>query len=105
MTKTTQSLLLSLALFAAAADAQADRDLPFRTELDTCLSAIKERIDLGGAERVRHVVLDTEGTLTGYELKIDTTVYAAGAAREYSAVCATRGALRPSKLEIRDPRS
>lgn len=88
------------AALAASPDARAERDLPFATELDSCIAAIYRRIDVEGAERVRHIVRDSKSAIDGYELRISTTVYGAGSSRSYDAVCATRGALNPYRLVI-----
>ena len=101
--KTLTTCLLAvgtLAAMTASPAPAASRDLPYALELDSCLSAIYRKIDIGGATRVRHVVRESQSSSIGYELTIDTVVYDAEASRAYRAVCLARGALNPIRLRI-----
>jgi hypothetical protein len=89
-----------LALTATAAQAE-DTALPYAAEVDSCIAAVNEHLDLAGATRVRHVVSEANSTGLGYVLTIETSVvYGAAPAERYEAYCVARGANVPSTFRI-----
>ena len=98
-TLATVALLLTLSAGAPAAD---DAVVRYADELDTCVSALNERLDLAGVHRIRHVVtkLDTNGI--GYALTLRTSTYADEAEKQYSAYCEVTGTHRPTRLRVKE---
>ncbi|MEX2122694.1 MAG: hypothetical protein WD795_02295 [Woeseia sp.] len=86
----------------SAAPAQAGDDLPFAAELDSCVTAVNSHLDLGGADRVRHLVSNTKRTGIGYVLTIETSVFSDSSERRYEAYCVARGGSTPLKLRIEE---
>ncbi len=74
--------------------------LPFADELDSCVAAVTEHLDLSGAERVRHTVVEDRRTGIGYALSIETSVFSADSERRYSAYCVATGSGAPIKFRI-----
>ena len=108
--KTGQSNVGSrhLALFAvllgtfAGGLAHADRsqEIRFAAELDSCVAAVTEHLDLSNADRVRHTVIEKQHSGLGYALRIQTSVFANGAERRYAAYCVANGSGAPLKFSI-----
>jgi len=92
-------LLLTLSAGAPAAD---DDVVRYADELDTCVTALNERLDLAGVNRIRHVVtkLDTNGI--GYALTLRTSTYADDTEKQYSAYCEATGTHRPTRLRVKE---
>ena len=91
-----------LALLGAgiSSASHAERPLRFADELDTCVAAVTEHLDLTDARRVRHTVIEDKRTGIGYALNIETSVLAADAERRYSAYCVATGSDAPIKFRI-----
>ncbi len=71
-------------------------------DIDMCVAAVRERAELADAMRVRHDVTSRRRTV-GYEIEIDTTVYAQGSGavlRQYESVCVATGGRFPSRFRI-----
>ncbi len=90
--------MLSLLTLPALTNAQ--RDLPFADELNSCVAAVNARINLESAERIRHTVTKEKRTGIGYALTIDTAVFYAGDERHYSAYCVAQGNNEPVKFRF-----
>ena len=93
------ALLATLSTNAPAAD---DVVVRYADELDACVAALNERLDLAGVHRIRHVVtkLDTNGI--GYALTLRTSTYADESEKQYSAYCEATGTHRPTRLRVRE---
>lgn len=81
--------------------AHADRGkLAYADEIDSCVAAVSERIDLTQANRVRHIVTQSGRNGLGYALTIETSVYSDDAQRRYQAYCVASGKSEPVKFRI-----
>lgn len=81
--------------------AHADRGkLAYADEIETCVAAVSERIDLTSANRVRHIVTQSDRNGLGYALTIETSVYADGAEKHYEAYCVASGKSQPTKFRF-----
>ncbi len=83
------------------AAAEADT-LPFADELDSCVAAVTEHLDLSDASRVRHTVVEKRRSGLGHALSIETSVFTGAAERRYSAYCVATGAGTPLKFRINE---
>ncbi|MEM7501950.1 MAG: hypothetical protein AAF417_07890 [Pseudomonadota bacterium] len=95
LVQVTAVSLLALPIFA-----NAQRDLPFAEELNSCVAAVNARLDLESVERIRHTVTREKRTGIGYALTIDTAVFYAGDERHYSAYCVAQGNNEPVKFRF-----
>lgn len=97
--------LLLLAGLAVAGPALATgfyTDAPPR-DIDMCVAEVRQRADLTGAGRVRYDIVSTRRRHVGFEIEIETTVYAptGGAVlREYETVCVATGGKTPSHFRM-----
>jgi hypothetical protein len=100
--------LLALAPIAVAltllpaVEAPAGDGLPFAAEVDSCVAVVNTHLDLGSANRVRHLVSNTKRTGIGYVLTIETSVFSDNALRKYAAYCVARGGSKPLKFRIEE---
>lgn len=74
--------------------------LEYAAEVDSCLAAVNDRVDVQSANRVRHLVTQSRRTAIGYALTIETAVYRPGGERHYAVHCVVRGSSQPIKLRI-----
>ncbi len=91
-----------LALSAQANGATID-EIIYASEVKSCVAEIRDHVNYGDAERVRHDVVLVKRKLLGYAMKIDTSIYtesAAEATREYATYCVVNGDHKPLKFEI-----
>lgn len=93
------SALLGTSLSGVAL-AERTETVRFADEVDSCVSAVNEHIDLSDANRVRHTVVEQKHTGIGYALSIETSVFAAGSERRFSAYCVANGSGTPLKFRI-----
>lgn len=84
----------------ALASSAEPKTFEFAEELDACVTALNEKLNLDGVNRVRHVVTDYDSRGRGYTLKISTETFSKVAQRRYSAVCVANGSQKPSRLTI-----
>jgi hypothetical protein len=94
------ALIGGLAGINGQAWAERTGDFEFSDELDACVAALNDEIDLNDVQRIRHIVTkyDTKGR--GYSLTIRTHTYSATAEKQYSAICVATGKNQPSRLEV-----
>jgi len=97
---TAATLTLIGAGITSPAFAERGAVLPFAEELDTCVAAVTEHLDLTDARRVRHTVVEDKRTGIGYALSIETSVFSTDAERRYSAYCVATGSGAPIKFRI-----
>lgn len=91
----------TLLVTGLSATAAADRgELAFEKEVDSCVAAVSRHIDLTDANRVRHVVTQSDRSGIGYALTIETSVYSADTERQYEAYCVASGTGEPVKFRI-----
>lgn len=95
--------LLSGAISASAV-AENNTPFPYADELDACVSAVTEHLDLTDVRRVRHTVVQEKRTGIGYALNIETSVFSGDVERRYSSYCVATGSGTPLKFKI-DQRS
>jgi hypothetical protein len=93
---------LSFAFTLWATSAQAEGELTFAAEVDSCVAAVNTHLDLGGADRVRHFVSNARRTGIGYVLTIETSVFFESAEKRYAAYCVARGGNVPLKFRIEE---
>ena len=102
--KTTATSLTSLAavvLFGATtASAEGADELRFASELERCVAAVNEQLELSGADRVRHVVTHSGRSGIGYALTIRTSVFHGDSQSQYSSYCVANGDNEPTKFRI-----
>ena len=100
--------LALVGLFVLAAPAKADsvEDSGVSSEVNSCVTEVRERLDYTDAARVRHDVLAIERRTVGYTLKIRTMLYddaaTENAIRAYAATCIVNGDNPPLSFEIRE---
>lgn len=87
------------------ASAAQNDELEFARELDVCVAALNERLDLQGVVRIRHIVTNYSTQGLGYSLTIKTRTFTDTAEKKYSAVCIANGDNRPSRLKIEEVRT
>lgn len=91
----------TLLVTGLSSTALADRtELKFEKEIDSCVAAVSQKIDLTNANRVRHVVTQSDRSGIGYALTIQTSVFSSGAERRYEAYCVASGTGEPVKFRI-----
>jgi hypothetical protein len=99
-----QSFLLALAttlgLGAAAGASASDDAPPYAAEMRSCIDEVYSRLDLDGAERVRHYISKTRRSRVGYVLYIDTIVFGGDSSQQYASYCLANGTETPVKFEI-----
>lgn len=93
---------LSIGLVGTNAPAFAERTdgFEFADELDACVAALNDEIDLSDVRRIRHIVTNYDVKGLGYSLTIKTHTYSATAEKQYSVVCVATGNNRPSHLKV-----
>lgn len=69
-------------------------------EVEICVAAVNDHVDLDDAERVRHVVNLLRRTGIGRVLTIETSVVTAERTRTYSAYCVAVSDAPPVKFRI-----
>ena len=74
--------------------------VPFADEVNSCVDAIYDRLDLTTTDRIRHVVTKEKRTGIGYALAIQTTVYFGAEQRSYSVYCVASGRNAPTKFRF-----
>lgn len=96
------TLIAALVGTLAGGLAHADRseEIRFADELDSCVAAVTEHLDLSDANRVRHTVVEKQHSGLGYALQIETSVFANGSERRYAAYCVANGDGVPLKFRI-----
>lgn len=107
LTRIAKIVLLTLLLagpFRPASAAQND-ELEFARELDACVAALNERLDLQGVVRIRHIVTKYNTKGLGYSLTINTKTFTDTAEKKYSAVCVATGDSKPSRLKVEEIRT
>lgn len=92
----------AMALLAAAGQRAAGDELAFGREVDSCLAAVNDQVDLVEANRVRHVVTDSKRTMTGYALTIRTSVFSENSEKRYDVRCVASGSREPTLLRIEE---
>lgn len=103
-TAAAAAAVLSLLLAAASGTAHAEKRaaFPYADELDSCVSAVTEYLDLSNVQRVRHTVVQEKRTGVGYALSIETSVFAGDDERRYTAYCVATGSGAPLKFTINE---
>lgn len=89
-------------LTAAGQQATAGDKLAFGREVDSCLAAVNDQVDLAEANRVRHVVTDSKRTFIGYALTIRTSVFSGNSEKRYAVRCVASGSSEPMLLRIEE---
>lgn len=77
-------------------------DAPSR-DIEMCVAEVRQRADFTGASRVRYDIVSTRRRHVGFEIEIETTLYAptdGAVLREYETVCVATGGERPSRFLI-----
>lgn len=99
-----KTLFATVLLTGSAATAHADRtdDIRFAAELDACVTALKDNLNLDGVHRIRHIVRKSDAQSIGYALTLKTSTYSDGAERLYSAYCVVVGNNKPTRLHIEE---
>lgn len=97
--------LLVLAGFAITGSARATgfyTDAPSR-DIEMCVAEVRQRADFTGASRVRYDIVSTRRRHVGFEIEIETTVYAptdGAVLREYETLCVATGGTTPSRIRM-----
>ena len=98
------ALITALAIIllgaSAPANAQTAGDFEFADELNACVAALNDEIDLSDVQRIRHIVTDYNLKGRGYSLTITTRTFSATEEKQYSAICVATGNNQPSQLKI-----
>lgn len=104
LTDRLKAIIAATLVVTAPGVALADRDstIRFDDELESCVAAVRDKLDLDGVHRIQHVVTKSSPQDLGYALTIRTSTYADGAEKEYSAYCVTIGKRKPSRLTIEE---
>lgn len=92
----------AMALTATAAFAGDTLKFRFADELDSCVTALNDEINLDGVYRVRHIVTDYDTRRGGFALRITTQTFSASAEKTYAAYCLAQGSQKPARLEIEE---
>jgi len=96
-----KTTVLGLLLVVASVHQNArSEELPFAKEVDSCIAAVTDKLDLSEASRVRHVVTAGDRTGIGYVLTISTSVFSADSNRAYESYCVAEGSREPVKFRI-----
>ena len=102
--KTATAIIKHLTILAAFASTTAAAEkgaaFPYADELESCVSAVTEHLDLSNVSRVRHTVVQEKRTGIGYALSIETSVFAGEDERRYKAYCVATGTDAPLKFTI-----
>jgi hypothetical protein len=96
--------ILSLGLVAPSFGEDAAKPSLAR-EVDTCISAIYDHLDLLDATRVRHVVSQKNRTGSALVFEIETSVFKQDIGRYYEAFCVANGDGKPSRFRITEKTS
>ena len=80
--------------------AERDAVLAFADELNSCVAAVTDHLDLTHVRRVPHTVVEEKRTGIEYALDVETSEFVGDAERRYSACCATKGEGTPRKFRI-----
>lgn len=93
---------VSVGLVATSSAALADKSAAFQfaDELDACVAALNDQLDLSGVYRIRHIVTKSDPRGRGYSLTIKTQTFSEIADKQYSAVCVATGNNQPSRLKV-----
>jgi hypothetical protein len=89
-------------LTAAGQQSIAGDKLAFGREVDSCLAAVNNQVDLAEANRVRHVVTDSKRTISGFALTIRTSVFSENSEKRYAVRCVASGSSEPTLLRIEE---
>lgn len=95
----------ALLLAGSPSDGAAAGQAEHHAEVDACVAAVNERVDLDDAERVRHVVNLLRRTGIGRVLTIETSVVTPTQTRTYSAYCVAASDAPPVKFRISETTS
>ncbi|MEJ2129887.1 MAG: hypothetical protein P8X81_13745 [Woeseiaceae bacterium] len=98
--------LVGLFILAAPAKADTVEESGVASEVNSCVTAVREHVDYTDAARVRHDVMAIERRTVGYTLKIRTMLYDDAAPdqaiRAYAATCIVNGNNPPLSFEMRE---
>jgi hypothetical protein len=99
-----QSILATslLASLPGTAKAELEFDARYGAELNACVAAIRDSVDLDGVQRIRHVVTRSGPTIIGQAFTLMSSTYAGDTERRYSAYCVANGDHPPLKLRIEE---
>ena len=95
--------LTGLYILAAPVGAATVAESGVASEVESCIAAVRERLDYSNATRIRHDVTAIERRTVGYTLKISTSVYGEAegeAIRAYAATCVVNGDNQPLQFNI-----
>jgi len=73
----------------------------YLAEIDSCIVELARRIDVSGAERLRHVVTKSRRSGSRYALSIETTVFTADGETNYSVYCLASGNATPIAFKLK----
>lgn len=87
-----------------SATAQADRNdaIRYADELESCVTAMREQLDLDGVHRIQHVVTKTDAQGLATALTLETSTFSDAATKQYSAYCVVTGNHRPTRLHVEE---
>jgi len=95
--------LIGLYVFAAPAGAATVAESGVADEVNSCVAAVRERVDYSDAIGIRHDVVAIERRTVGYTLKISTVVYGQNEGetiRAYATTCVVNGDNKPLQFSI-----
>ncbi len=105
VTNGLRNLLASAVFVTSAASGAGFYEAAPPGDIDMCVAEIRERADFSDAARVRHDIVATTRRAVGFEIEIETTVYAptrGAVLREYESVCVATGGRSPSRFRINE---
>lgn len=88
--------------FSATALADRDAGIRYADELESCVAAMKERLDLDGVYRIQHIVTKSDAQGIAYALTLETSTFSDATEKQYSTYCVATGNHRPSRLQIEE---
>jgi hypothetical protein len=91
---------LVFAFSVTQAMAEVPERLAFADELDACVAALNDELDLRGVYKVRHIVTKSNPRGHGFALRIRTETFAPNTNKHYSVSCVASGKNLPTKLQV-----
>jgi hypothetical protein len=93
--------LVGLYILAAPAGAATVAESGVADEVNACVAAVRERMDVSDAAGVRHDIVAIERRTVGYTLKISTSVFGqkeGETIRAYATTCVVNGNNKPMQF-------
>lgn len=95
-------VIVATVTLATAAFAERNSNPKYLTEIESCITELKSRIDTTGVYRIRYIVTKSRKAGSRFVLSFQTSVFAPSGESLYMVYCVTNGSAAPFKFELEE---